>query len=71
MTLTVEKFAKIRKWTSKEVNGLIFVWYHMENEEPWDIPVIDEVDNGKYVLHGWNEFRVHSHIQDIPENGKF
>ncbi|KAL7052618.1 hypothetical protein ACKWTF_004938 [Chironomus riparius] len=65
----VEKFAKIRKWTSKEVNGLVFVWYHRENEEPWEIPVIDEVDNGRFVCHGWNEFRVHSHIQDIPENG--
>lgn len=46
------------------------MWYHRENEEPWDIPIIDEVDSGKYMLHGWNEFRVHSHIQDIPENGK-
>ena len=52
------------------MNGLIFVWYHRENEEPWEIPVIDEVDSGKYKLHAWNEFRVHSHIQDIPENGE-
>lgn len=60
----VEKLAKIRKWTSKEINGLIFVWYHAENEEPWELPIY-KLDS----YYGLNEFIVHSHIQDIPENG--
>jgi 3-Ketosteroid 9alpha-hydroxylase C-terminal domain len=49
--------------------GLIFIWYHVENEEPWELPTLDEIENKKFVLHGSNEFLVHSHIQDIPENG--
>lgn len=65
----VQKLAKIKKWTSREVNGLIFVWYHAENEEPWEIPVIPSLKNDELWLHGTNEFIIHSHIQEIPENG--
>lgn len=42
------------------------MWYHAENEEPWTIP---SVDTSGMWFHGSNEFIVHSHIQDIPENG--
>lgn len=62
----VEKVAKIHKWTCKEANGLIFVWYHAENEDPWEIPIIET--DGMW-LQGSNEFMVQCHIQDIPENG--
>ncbi|KAG5678787.1 hypothetical protein PVAND_008424 [Polypedilum vanderplanki] len=65
----VEKFAKIRKWISTEVNGIIFVWYHAENEQPWILPTVDEVNDGSWVYHGANEFTINCHIQDIPENG--
>lgn len=52
------------------MNGLIFIWYHAEDdEEPWEIPVVAEVENGEWKFHGKNEFLVNSHIQDIPENG--
>ncbi|KAG5682992.1 hypothetical protein PVAND_012304 [Polypedilum vanderplanki] len=66
---SVQKMAKMRKWISKEINKLIFVWYHAENEEPWDIPIVQEVENDKFWLHGTNDFIIYSHIQDIPENG--
>lgn len=65
----VEKSAKLKKWKSREVNGLIFVWYHAENEKPWDIPSVRELESKSWVFHGKNEFLVNSHIQDIPENG--
>ena len=65
----MQKFSKIKKWTCREVNNLIFVWYHAENEEPWEIPSISDVENDELWLHGTNEFIIHSHIQDIPENG--
>jgi cholesterol 7-desaturase len=42
------------------------VWYHAENEEPWDLP---EMDLSGMILHGTNEFIINSHVQDIPENG--
>jgi cholesterol 7-desaturase len=56
-------------WKSREVNGLIFIWHHVENEEPWELPVVNKIDSGEWVFHGKNEFLVNSHIQDIPENG--
>lgn len=65
----VEKSAKLKKWKSREVSGLIFVWYHAENEKPWNIPSVKELENNDWAFHGKNEFLVNSHIQDIPENG--
>ncbi|CRK97164.1 CLUMA_CG010561, isoform A [Clunio marinus] len=52
----IEKSARIKKWKSREVNGLIFVWHHAEGEEPWEIPVIHEIDNNEWVFHGKNEW---------------
>lgn len=51
------------------MNGLIFVWYHAENDEPWELPVVSEIESGFWMFHGKNEFTVNCHIQDIPENG--
>lgn len=51
------------------MNDLIFVWYHAENEEPWELPVVEEVQSGSWKFHGKNELIVNCHIQDIPENG--
>ena len=59
----------MRKWNSQEVNNLIFIWYHAENAEPWELPTIKEIQNNEWCFHGKNEFFVNSHIQDIPENG--
>nr|XP_015024806.2 cholesterol 7-desaturase isoform X2 [Drosophila virilis] len=61
---------KIKKWTSTEVNGFVFVWYSVEGSEiPWAIPKSVEVESNKLIYHGRNEFYVHCHIQEIPENG--
>ena len=51
------------------MNGSIFVWHNKENEEPWAIPVVKEVDTGEWMYYGRNEFLVSAHIQDIAENG--
>lgn len=52
------------------MNDQIFVWYHVdETETPWELPVIEEIENKKYMYHGRNEFYVNCHIQEIPENG--
>lgn len=67
--ISVEKSAKLKNWRCREVNNLIFVWYHAENEAPWEIPVVNEVQSGSWQFHGKNEFIVNCHIQDIPENG--
>ncbi|CAO1389374.1 unnamed protein product [Diamesa serratosioi] len=65
----IEKVAKIKKWQSCEINKIIFVWYHTEDEKPWNIPVISQIDEKVWQFHGRNEFMINSHIQDIPENG--
>lgn len=40
-----------------------------KNAEPWELPLVDEVHTGKWKFHGYNEFLIKCHIQDIPENG--
>ncbi|XP_023169551.2 cholesterol 7-desaturase [Drosophila hydei] len=67
---SVPPATKIKKWTSKEANGFIFVWYSVEGSEiPWDLPKSIEVESNALVYQGRNEFYVTCHIQDIPENG--
>lgn len=65
----VAEKAKLKKWISFETNGLIFLWYHVENEDPWEIPIVKEIESEEWVFLGKNEFYIDSHIQDIPENG--
>lgn len=64
--ITVKKQAKVKKWISKEANGFIFVWYHAENEEPWELPEHNYAKNLK--LHYTFEFIIHTHIQEFFEN---
>ncbi|XP_058982896.1 cholesterol 7-desaturase nvd isoform X2 [Musca domestica] len=66
----VPKSSKLQKWTSREVNDHIFVWYSADPElVPWEIPALSEIEIERFVYHGRNEFFVNSHIQEIPENG--
>lgn len=66
----VPSFARVRKWTSCEVNQFIFVWYHAECESPtWHIDSIPQVENGSWWYRGRSEFIINCHIEEIPENG--
>lgn len=66
---TIPKGAAVKAWQSCEVNDEIFVWHHMENDKPWSIPVIKEIENKDWIFYGQNDFLVNCHIQDVPENG--
>lgn len=56
--------AKAKRWTSKEVNHFIFVWYHAEDEKPaWHIAPRKEMDNGAWRFHGRTDILVSCHIQ--------
>lgn len=67
---TVPKIAKVKKWTSLEANGFIFVWHHVdEAAKPWELSIVPEIEDGRWSYYGKNEFLVNVHIQDIPENG--
>eukprot|EP01080_Neovahlkampfia_damariscottae_P000149 gene149-4395_t len=62
--------AKTKVWKSIEINQMIIVWYHAEDEEPkWEPHHIKEVDEGRYIRHGFTEEYIRCHPQDLHENG--
>lgn len=62
--LLVPAEAEIKRWYSCEVNTLIFVWHHAENEEPsWYPQPIPNVHPRKWWYRGRTEYYVNSHIQ--------
>ncbi|KAJ1519206.1 hypothetical protein ONE63_011188 [Megalurothrips usitatus] len=65
----VPAFARVRRWESREINGLVFVWYHAEGEPPaWEPQPMPPLEDGSLTFGGRYEFLVACHIQDIPEN---
>ncbi|XP_055679272.1 cholesterol 7-desaturase nvd [Lutzomyia longipalpis] len=66
---TIPKTAKVKSWTSFEMNGFIYIWHHSDNLTPWELPRVQEIDSKKWIYYGRNEFYINCHIQDIPENG--
>ncbi|XP_018422763.1 PREDICTED: cholesterol 7-desaturase-like [Nanorana parkeri] len=65
----VPEFAKITKWPSCEINGMVFMWYHCDHIEPtWTIPEQEEITSKKWVYRGRTEHYVNAHIEEIPEN---
>lgn len=70
MDFVVPPSAKVKKWISNEVNGIIFIWYNVEESEtPWPMLKSPQIETNQLVYHGRNEFYVSCHIQEIPENG--
>ncbi|KAL3173250.1 hypothetical protein MRX96_012377 [Rhipicephalus microplus] len=46
-------FAKVKTWTSLEKYGLIFIWYHAEEEQPeWSIDDFTELSSGDIQTDG-------------------
>ena len=61
--------AKLRAWHVQEKNGLIFVWFHSEDEPPeWDFPEIDELGDPEWSVPRTFEFELPAHVQDTHEN---
>lgn len=56
----------MKSWTCREVNKLIFVWYHAELADPeYEIESIPQIEDGSWQCHGRNEFHVTCHIQVV------
>ncbi|XP_034661361.1 cholesterol 7-desaturase isoform X2 [Drosophila subobscura] len=66
---SIPRGTNVKKWISQEVNDFIFIWYHAESTDPWELPVTMEIQEKKTSYHGRNEFYINCHIQEIPENG--
>lgn len=64
MLHSVPEFAKARHWTSREVNGQIYVWYHCDGIDPeWLVPEQPEISKGEWVYRGRTEHFINAHIQ--------
>ncbi|CAN7993104.1 unnamed protein product [Ixodes hexagonus] len=64
------EFVRAKTWISKEVYGLLLIWYHADSEEPtWDVIEREEISSGKWSPAGKIEKRIFAHMQDIAENG--
>ncbi|XP_075041595.1 cholesterol 7-desaturase nvd-like [Mixophyes fleayi] len=65
----VPEFAKIKAWSTCELNGMVFVWYHCDGIEPtWNVPEQEEITSKEWVYRGRTEHYVNCHIEEIPEN---
>ena len=63
-TSTIREQARLPTFPSMERNGLVYLWYHADQEEPsWSPPAIPEIESGDWVYQGRNEFYVNCHIQ--------
>lgn len=61
---SVPEFAKVRHWTSREVNGQILVWFHCDGKDPeWTVPEQMEITKGEWVYRGRTEHFINAHIQ--------
>ncbi|XP_060600575.1 cholesterol 7-desaturase nvd-like [Ruditapes philippinarum] len=66
----IPEVAKVKSWTTVEINDWINIWYHAEGMEPyWQIPEIEDISSGKLQYNGRTEHHVNAHIEEIPENG--
>ncbi|KHN86535.1 3-ketosteroid-9-alpha-monooxygenase oxygenase subunit [Toxocara canis] len=67
---SIPEQAKVSVWPVVERNRHIYVWFHCDGKEPnWEVPEIEEVENGEWPYQGRTEHEILCHIQDLPENG--
>ena len=60
----VPEFAKVRRWTSCDVNGQILVWFNCDGLEPtWNVPEQQEITRGDWVYRGRTEHFINAHIE--------
>lgn len=62
--------ARVSSWTVSEINGAVYLHYDENQNSPsWNIPPLERIESGKFVLQHAAENHVEAHIQEIPENG--
>ncbi|XP_065292369.2 cholesterol 7-desaturase nvd-like isoform X2 [Dermacentor albipictus] len=65
----VPDFVKIKTWTTAELLGNVFLWYHADGEEPsWQVEDVPEVTSGRWKAWRRYEETLSCHIRDLPEN---
>jgi len=64
--------AKAKSFNIIERNGSILMYFCLDgnNDNPnYEVPIVNEIENGDLVFHASLENHVEAHIQEIPENG--
>jgi phenylpropionate dioxygenase-like ring-hydroxylating dioxygenase large terminal subunit len=61
--------ARLRAWDTCEKNGMIFVWYHVEEKPPeWEVPELPEIGHADWSEPRTVEIELQAHVQDTHEN---
>ncbi|WP_375511668.1 Rieske 2Fe-2S domain-containing protein [uncultured Nostoc sp.] len=65
----IPSLAQLRTWPVREINGLIFVYYHAWGEAPsWEIPDIPEYTSAEWMPFRLTyQWKLRSHIQELGE----
>lgn len=65
----IPRKAKLRKWPTRERNGIIFVWHHRKGAPPdWEIPVIEQFGDPKWTNWSHSVMDIKTHPKEIIEN---
>eukprot|EP00047_Mylnosiga_fluctuans_P003527 m.229586 g.229586 ORF g.229586 m.229586 type:complete len:450 (+) comp11925_c0_seq1:1268-2617(+) len=61
--------ARVKKYTSLEINDQILFWFDAEGREPfWYPPELTGIRTGNWIFRGKTQHFLNSHIQEVPEN---
>jgi phenylpropionate dioxygenase-like ring-hydroxylating dioxygenase large terminal subunit len=62
--------AKMRAWPVREVNGLILVWYHADEDAApsFEIPTLAEVGNEEWTPYERRRWTIRTRHQEMAEN---
>jgi phenylpropionate dioxygenase-like ring-hydroxylating dioxygenase large terminal subunit len=65
---SIPEQAKVRSWPMRERNGMIHIFYHVDEVEPyWEVPILPEIESGRYIRHGKFSCYIRAHCQEVPE----
>ena len=65
----IPKGAALKRWTVRELNGMIYLWHCPLNEEPaFDIPVLPIHESDEWLPWSHHKIRIKTHSKEIVEN---
>ena len=61
--------ARVRAYETRELNGLIFAWHHLEEAPPaWELPILEEFDDEDWIGPILTERTIATCNQEMAEN---
>jgi len=58
----------VKSYTSMEINGWVYLWFHAEGAEPtWTPMELEEITSGEWWYKGRTEHYINSHIEVRPD----